>query len=447
MSLLLISVVIFLGAILGKHLFRYWFNHLTIFCLIFGGSIFLYELKLLPYIDLTEISWLVIILSFTSFLMGILTVISARKLKGNTSNYPEQSIFSMKLFSDEGKTLKYAVLILGLITLYSAIELWMILINQFGSIPGVLLNAKAIYRLNIEGKITGNTPYIFLFGFVGVFLSGIYIAYKGKFKIIALIPLISIILRDLATSGRVAMLFGLFEFAFSFFLFRHILKNDPLKRFRFSKTNAIIGLIVIISLFTLASSLVRLSRGDIGSESISGANRGLLQTRTNLFISPSVYLYASSCPGVLTKYLSLEGENTKFGQHTFQSVYLFLAKLGVIPKPFEYQKGYYFPMWSNNGTFVRELHADFGTTGILLVPYLLGLIITWLWFRFHEKKELIVFAFLVYLNIIIGFSFLLMVTRFIYWTVGLTLTLISVPILEKIAQMISIEKRSFIEPD
>jgi len=93
-------------------------------------------------------------------------------------------------------------------------------------------------------------------------------------------------------------------------------------------------------------------------------------------------------------------------------------------------------MWSNNGTFLRELHADFGIAGVLLVPFLLGLMNTWLWFKFYEEKRLVVFALLVFLYVIIGFSFLLMVTRFIYWTVGLILTLLSIPVLEKIATLV-----------
>jgi len=440
MSLLLITVIIFLGMILGKYLFKHWFNHLSLYCLIFGGSLFLYELKLLPYIDLTADTWFIMISSFLAFLVGILTIVSARNLYKENATHIEKSDISMKIFIDDGKTLKYAIIILGLISLYAAIELWVILINKFGSLPAVLLNAEVIYRLNVEGKITGNTPYIFLLGFVATFLAGIYAAYKGKFTLITFIPLISIILRDLAGSGRAAMLFGLLEFASAFFLFRHLLKNDSLKRFKFSRGNAIIGLILVIALFTAASSVVRLSRGNVGSESISGGSRGLMQTKESLIISPSVYLYASSCPGVLTKYLSSSGEYTKFGQHTFQSVYLFLAKLDVIKKPSEYQRGYFFPMWSNNGTFLRELHADFGIAGVLLVPFLLGLMNTWLWFKFYEEKSLLVFAILVFLYVIIGFSFLLMVTRFIYWTIGLILTLLSIPVLEKIATLVDRRK-------
>jgi hypothetical protein len=108
----------------------------------------------------------------------------------------------------------------------------------------------------------------------------------------------------------------------------------------------------------------------------------------------------------------------------------------VIKKPEVFQRGYYIPMWSNNGTFIRELHADFGIVGVFLVPFLLGLLTTWLWFKFYEEKSLIAFAFLVHFYLIVGFSFLLMVTRFYYWTIGLSIILISIPVIEKIASLV-----------
>ncbi len=74
MSLLLIAVISILGIILGKLLFRKWINHLTIYCVIMGGLIFLYELKLLPYPKIIPFAWFFLIGSFLSFLLGIITI-------------------------------------------------------------------------------------------------------------------------------------------------------------------------------------------------------------------------------------------------------------------------------------------------------------------------------------------------------------------------------------
>jgi len=337
--------------------------------------------------------------------------------------------------------LKYTVFIFGIISLYSAIELWMIFINHFGSIPAVLLNGEVIYRMNVSGKIKGNTPYLHLLGFVAIFLSGIYTAYKKKFTLLTFLPLLSIILREIAGAGRAGMLFALMQFILSFFLFKHLLNLDIKQRFKFSKISALIGAIILIVIFFGGSSLVKATRvADDTSSSFSGASKELTQTKGSIFISPSLYLYLSSDVGVLSKYLSSKGESTGFGQNTFLTLYSFLAKLDVMPKPNEYQRGYFIPMWTNTGTYLRELHADFGPAGVFLGPYLLGLLITWLWFKFYEKKSLISFVFLVNLNIIVGFSFFVMATRVLYWFTSLVLIIILIPVLERVAQLVYSQK-------
>lgn len=447
MSLLLTVVVIFLGSILGKYLFKNWYNHLTIYCLIFGGSLFLFELKLLPYYDLTSSAWFVIIAAFISFLMGILTIFSARSLSRENPSQIEKSLINLKIFADDGKILKYTVLLFGIISMYSAIELWMIFIKQFGSIPGVLLNGEVIYRMNVQGKIKSNTPYLHLLGFVAIFLAGIYTAYKKKFTFLSFLPVLSIILREIAGAGRAGMLFALAQFTFSFLLFKNLLQYDLSIVYKFRKSSAIIGLIILIFVFVGGASIVKLTRiTDEASPTYSGASKELRENKGNVLISPSMYLYLSSDVGVLSKYLSSDGEKTGFGQNTFLTIYNFLGKFNFIEKQSEYQEGYYIPMWTNTGTYLRELHADFGVPGILLGPYLLGLLITWLWFKFYEKKSLIVFAFLVNLNIIIGFSFFVMATRVLYWSTSLVLILIFIPFLEKIAVMNSYKKSISGEP-
>lgn len=437
MSLILISVVSILGILLGKFLFKKWLNHLTLYCFLFGSSIFLYELKLLPYVNIIPFAWFIVIISFLSFLFGTITIISARNLFKENPTLIEKSDISFKIFSDGGKTLKYAIILFSLISIYSTIEFWMVLIKQFGSIPGVLINAQIIYRLNISGELKGSTPYINLFGFVALFFAAIYTAYNKKFTLLSFIPLISIIIREIGGAGRAAMSVALVEFILAFFLFRYLLNNDYSNRFKFSKTSAIVASTLLLAVFILATTLVKISRASETSEKFSGASSELSQTRENILISPSVYLYASSNVGVLSKYLSSKGENIGIGQNTFQTLYLILAKLGVIERPYEYPKGYYIPMWTNSATYLRDLHADFGIAGVLLGPYFLGLLVTWLWFNFYERKSIITFTFLIYLDLVVVFACLGIVTRFHFWTLALLFILLIIPVLEKISILVS----------
>jgi oligosaccharide repeat unit polymerase len=431
MSLLLIAVISVGGIILGKLIFRKWINHLTLYCFIMGGVIFLYELKLIAYPKLLPEAWFFIISSFLSFLFGILTIISARNLYPKDQNLHKEATTFLPILADNGKALKYSILFFSIIGLFVAFQRWYVLINMFGSIPEVLLNAAVIYRLNVQQEIKEFIPILPSFVYIAVFLSGIYTAYKGRFSFLSFLPFIGIIIKGLTNFGRAELLLTIMEFFFSFFLFRHLLNYNSTQKFKFSKKNAIVASALLIILFIASASFVRVSRGSF--ENYQGTSRELRQLKENFIISPSIYLYFSSTFGVLSKYIESGGENTKFGENTFLIGYVFLSKLGIIKRPSEFQKGYHIPMWTNTGTYIREVHADFGITGVFLFPYLIGLLLTWLWFKFYKEKSMIVFAFLVYLYLIIGFSFLVMVTRLNQWYISLFMIICYLPILEKFA--------------
>jgi oligosaccharide repeat unit polymerase len=431
MSLLLVAVISILGIMLGKMLFAKWFNHLTIYCFVMGGLIFLYELKLLPYPEIIPLAWFFIISSFLSFLLGILTITSAKNLYSKAQIIPKESNIFLPIFADDGKVLKYSIIFFSTVGLFVALQRWFILIHMFGSIPAVIINASIVYQLNIHREIKEFVPILPAFVYVGVFLSGIYSAYKGKITFLTFLPFIGIVLKELTYFGRAEMLLSLMEFLFSFFLFRNLLKEDLSERFRFSKINAAFSTAFLLLLLIGSASFIRISRGNY--ENYKGASNSLNQLKGNFLISPSIYLYLSSDVGVFSKYLEVDDENTKFGQNTFLIYYDIMAILEGTKRPSDFQKGYFIPMWTNTGTYIRELHADFGIAGVLLGPYLIGLIITWLWFKFYKGKSIIIFAFLVYFLLIIGFSFLVMVTRIKQWYISLFFIVICIPIIERLA--------------
>ncbi len=436
MSLLLIAFITILGILLGKYLFKKWSNHLTFYCIIMGGLVFLYQLKLLPYVNLIPLAWFFVIASFLSFLFGIITVVSARNLFPKIKIFFKESNIDLPIFSDGGKALKYSILFFSLIGLFVALQRWWVLIHMFGSIQGVMINAAIVYRLNVHREIKEFIPILPSFVYIAVFLSGIYTAYKGKFSFLSFFPFIDIVLKELTYFGRGEILLSLMEFMFSFLLFRHLLSDDKSKRFKFSKKNAIVASTVLMVFLIATSSLIRVSRGNY--ENYVGASKGLSSLKSNFIISPSIYLYLSSDIGVFSQYLKAGGEHPYFGENTFLIFYDFLSKIGVIKRPSDFQKGYFIPMWTNTGTYIRELHADFGPAGVFIGSYLIGLLLTWLWFKFFEGKNLIVFAFLVYLYLIIGFSFLVMVTRLTQWYISLFFIILYLPLLEKAASRKSI---------
>ncbi|WP_168026819.1 O-antigen polymerase [Ignavibacterium album] len=405
-------------------------NSLTVYSFVMGGLTFLYELKLLPYPELSFISWFYIISSSIAFFIGIISVIFAKKLFPSRAENLRIKVSDMPIFKDDGKVLKYSVIFFSLVGLFVALHRWYIMINIFGSIPSVFINAAWVYRINVKGEIKEFIPILPSFVYVGVFLSAIYTAYRGKFSFLSFFPIICIILKELTYFGRGEMLFSTLEFLFTFFLFRNLLNREDIK-FKFSRKNAGFAILLLIILVITAASVVRTSRGI--KENFRGATKELKQLEENLILTPSVYFYLSSDLGVLNQYLFKETEEANFGENTFRGVYYLLSKIKIVDEPPFFQKGYFIPFWSNTGTFIREIHADFGLLGVILVPFFLGVLLTYLWFRFFEEKNLIVLTVLVYLNLIIAFSFLVMVTRLNQWFLSQFLIILFLPVINKLA--------------
>ncbi len=434
MIFIIVPTIAFISFLLGKYIFNRWFNHLSLFTFIWTGMILFYELRLLPYKEIVPATWIFIISTFLSLILGTLTYLSIRKLFSHQESKTEINKLSFNnLFADDAKVVKYSLFIFSFISIAGAIQHWMVLIDMFGSIPKVFLNALTIYRLNTEaGGIKGQVPFVSNFGYVAVFWGAVYTAYKGKFTFLSILPFIGIIIKETSTIGRAGILLGLFEFIFVFLLFRHCLTINDENKFRFSKPNATISITFLLALLIFAASVVKISR--VSFEQYQGASKTLRELEGNLILSPSVYLYLSAHLGVLNEFVNRQDERNVFAQNTLLPLYNFLDRLDVVERPNQYQKGYFIPMWVNTGTFIRELFADFNVFGLLLFPYLLGLLMTYLWFRLVKEGSLYILVILSYLYIIIGFSFLVMITRTSYWIISLTLNILSIFIISQIVK-------------
>jgi oligosaccharide repeat unit polymerase len=396
-----------------------------------GGLVFFYELKLLPYPDIIPLAWFMIVGSFLAFILGIVTIFAARNLYPENKQPDDAEILTLRILNDGGKALKYSVLFFSFIGLFVALHRWYVLIGKFGSIEEVVINAAVVYRLNIQGEIKEFIPFLPSFIYVGVFLSGIYTAYKGRFTFLSVFPILTIILKELTYFGRGEMLFASMEFIFTFILFRHYLTRNKKNIFKFSKINAFVAATILITLIMTVSSFIRISRGS--RENYVGTDRQLKQMKDNFLFSPSIYLYISSDAGVLSKYLEMDKEEARIGENSFRLFYDFLSRFDLVEKPKFFQQGYFIPMWTNTGTFIREIHADFGIIGVLVIPFVLGMSLTWLWFIFNRTGNIFSLLFMVYLYLIIGFSFLVMVTRLNQWYFSQAIILLYIPILQNLA--------------
>lgn len=441
MVFILLTFFAILFVLLSKHLFQKWFNHLSIYVVIWFFLLTLYEMKLFHYYDLTFKTWFVVVCGFLCYFLGVITYFVARQSRdeNNFYNSGENIKIQTSLFEDDAKVLKIAIIITSLAGLIEAIQSWMVLLHKFKTIQNIIILANTIYRMRVQGDF-GFLPYLSAFSFVSVFLGGIYTARTRKLTFYIILPLLVVIIQDLANLGRAGMLFALVEFISVLILYRHRFSENEAALGDKSSRKLVISVVMVFILLIGGATAVRSVRGTV--ESFGSASNTLNKFKGNIVITPSIYLYFSSDVGVLNKYLESDGEKTSFGENLFLPVYNVLSKLGIVSKPSVYQKGYYIPMWTNTGTYLRELHADFGMTGVLLFPYSLGLFLTFLWFKFNRSLSIEWLVVLVYLYVVVFFSFLVLAPRLGDWVISFVLLLITIPLLNKISNFLILRKHN-----
>jgi oligosaccharide repeat unit polymerase len=435
MNLLLIFIFFFLLTLLGKYLFKKWFNNLSLLSAVWFVLLFSYEARLLPYFPLSSYTWFVVITSISVFLVGVLTVFAARRTQGLDNAVTEKGADLMHIFDDKGKILKYAILITGTIGLANAIHSWIILLSMYGGVAQVFLSANEIYRMRLNSNIEGFIPYLQVFSLIGIILSGMYSAYKNRISLLTLIPLFGYILKSLALFARIGMLLALVCFISSYIITKIYLHKNLISVVRF-RLRSFLVIVMVFVFVLLGASLVKSFRGTY--ERYKGADPILKSMSDNIFLSPSIYLYLSSHIGVFNQYLIQEKEKTRFGETTFSAVYNFLAKFELTERAAFDKQGYYIPMWTNSGTFLRDLHADYGEVGMFIFIYLLGLLSTYFWFSYFSTGSLRSFVVLVFSMVIIQLSFFSLVLQGADILISLILLLIALPWLEKLVSRRSI---------
>jgi len=426
-----LSISLLFSILLGKYFFSKYVNPISIYSIIWFGLLTFFHLKLINYDNLSINTWIIILFSYVSFILGILVYFTAIRIFNNDPSSADDTSKSLPLiFSNDGKILKYLVLFFSVLGVIGALQHWSILIEQFGSIVDVFLRLGLIRQMTVRGEIEGILPYISAFSFVAIFFAGLYSAWKKRITLISFLPLIAIILKDTAAAGRVGILIGFLEFGLAYVFTSYYLKTFANKEKKKNNVRIYFTIAIALTIFLTSIFVIKGLRG--GSEDVAGAGRGISSLSNNMFITPTLYLYFSGHVGVLSQYLEKDDEKARFGENTFRFVYNVLSKFGFTDKAEMYQRGYYIPVWINTGTFLRELHADFGIGGTLLFLFLLCIIISFVWRNFYKTGNFTYLVFLVYFSLIIAMSFLMMITRLTTWSISLLTILFVIGTIERL---------------
>ncbi len=429
MFLILISGIIFI--LLGRWIFGKWFNHVSLYAGIWSGSLALFELRLINYYPLESETWIIILTGWLAFLLGSVTVVIAKLALGKSDiNSLSQLAVTTNLIEREQHLLEKILWVLNIITLFAALHSWYLLINKFGSISGVFVYGSLLYSFRVSEGLPGSIPYISSLSLTATLLAGVYTTLVGRVKLIAILPIFIVVIIDLSSMGRALMVMAAILFCTGYFLMPHPKRMLQIKT-SVSKYKRFVSVLVAIALLIGGGELVRSTRHV--NEDFQAANRTLQQLQGASFITPSIYLYLTVHHGVLNQYLKQNSEHAPVGSNTFASVFRILEKFGFNTHVNTYQIPYNTPIGANTGTYLRELHADFGLIGILVIPYLIGLSMSFLWYRLREKKKYVDLALMGYLQVVVGMSLFYIATRAGYLLVYLIGSLVMGMILDRLS--------------
>lgn len=425
----IVTAILIFGAgfLISYFIYHSFLNLISLYSVIWLNMIIWYEVRLIQFDQISTETYLYIYSAYIIFVLG--NVLGKLYLINSIDQKPD--FLLNELLSE--KLLKSIILPASIIGLITALLNWQQLFELYGSIPNIFLHGQEVYGKRVKGDIIEVIPYINSFIYIAIFFSAIYFSKYIKLNIYVILPFIALFLKEIAAFGRSGILFGLFEFTIIFIFYRIYLKEKKYSHSIFP-IKMVFTILIIFVFAVMTATTVKSFRASV--ESFKGSSRELSQFKNNIVLSPSIYFYMSSHIGVLNKYFEKESEKAQIGENSFLIIYSILAKLKLVDRPSDYQKGYLFPTWSNTGTYLREIHSDFGLSGIIIIPFLLGFFGFISWFKFQRKGYLFSFISLIGISLIVSNSFLIMATRWTYFFIAFVLIYIISFVLVKVKQNI-----------
>ncbi len=407
------TVILFtvLFALLGRFAFGRWYNHVTLYVVIWGTALTLFVLRLIAYYPLEEQTWLVIFAGSSAFLVGSLTVWAYRLATGRPVGFIYRREEIERYASPElQKALVRTLWFINGVTFLTVMQHWYVMAKIAGGVPQMILFSNLMYSFRIEYGIPGGIPYGKSLTLLGALFGGVLTALRGRPSMAAVAPLIIIFLGEIVSVGRSLLIQGGIFFVSGYFFCRYHYVDKSAKVPTRVKMQQMFALVIIFAMIITGMEFIRTNRGGTKSE-FEGTTKTLERVNGAYFISPSLYLYLTSGFGVLNQYLKKDVEDPPWGANSFAPVYHILAKLGLDVKVSIYTKFYKTPVASNNGTYLREAHADFGILGVLLYPYTLGILASIAYFSLQGGFRYTVLTLVASLFAVVAMSLFMIILR------------------------------------
>ncbi|MBI1804262.1 MAG: oligosaccharide repeat unit polymerase [Ignavibacteria bacterium] len=418
MSVIIIAVAACLSILLGRWLFQAWFNHIALYAVVWATSLILFEIRLILYYPLEPETWFIIGGAWIAFVLGSATIPAGRFALGFKDQKHFRTLSPENPHNKERELhiLNMTLWVVNVVIVLDVLHQLYLVTKLVGGLLNVLILGNALYSFRVSEAIPGSIPYLGSLSLTATLLAGAYTGLIERIRIVAVIPLIVVILSAIANMGRASLLIAALLFMTGYVLNRQRLTSHHAlsKSIRWKR---VMSLVCAVLLLVVGAEIIRSNRGT--TEGFSGATTSLRKLSGGSFVTPSVYLYATVHPGVLNQYLKVQDERLFFGGNTFAPFWRLLSKFGFDTYVPEYLPFYKTPVGSNTGTYLRELHADFGVTGVLLYPFILGLVSSAIWFRLRRSSPYLHLGILAHMYVLVGMSIIVQATRLGYWLTSL----------------------------
>jgi len=412
MTLFLIFSAGTVGIFLGRFLMKRWFNHLSVYSFFWTASLALYTLRLIRYYEISAEAWFYIGISWFMLFLGTFVSMWARAAAHQSTDSSQFGEESKPRFSRNLKFLSRIIIVLSILSLVTIIYQFLLIIRTFGSIGAALIQANMLYGARLTGEISG-IPYLGSLPLAACCLAGIYTALRRKITFLSILPFIVVGLHGIIVMGR-------WNIVIAGYLFLTALLYTPHERF--IKRNTIITFILVAILvlgtFIFISSSRRLKihfRYEL---------ENMETVRSTILFLPSFYFYFSAPPVAFSEYLYIGEEKFYPGSYTFKPVYNILAKLALAEPLPPFNLFINTPERINAGTYLREIHADFGPLGVIIFPYVLGIILTLLYLRITYRPSVIWIVLFAHFFVIVCHSWSVNVMKHGQWAVSILISVI-----------------------
>jgi oligosaccharide repeat unit polymerase len=355
-------------AVIGRLAFGRWLNHVSLYGAVWALSLGGGALQLVSLRPISATAYWFIAAASLAYTSGALLLRRTTLAIAWPRAAGRRPSTLIETFPVPGAVLRLLVTFLSVVAGTAVLIRLARVVAVVGSVSTVFVMSHEVYWLKMQGSLPGGPPYLAAASLTACCLSGAALATHRIGRLWATIPLAVAAALALSTAGRTDVVLAVLLFYFSFEIVRG--KTPGIASLR-----SYLLLLVLVALGIFAA--ISATRNLGGDEFYRFEALPLSRTSERFSrVATSFYVYAVGPPIVFSEYLAGGGEEAEWGENTLGPLRNGLHRLGFAVKPLadKYQRFYSIPFDMNTGTWLRELRADFGPVGALLVPFVLGAI-------------------------------------------------------------------------